>query len=90
MKAAAWTPNTSVINLGYTPLQLVTGKAVTLPGLTIGNKATESMTDCEAVQKTRETIKKTTSEFCEAEMSKKQKDCQGLRTQAYQDIGDYV
>ena len=29
VKAAAWTHNTSVNKLGYTPLQLVTGKAVT-------------------------------------------------------------
>ena len=50
VKAAAWTHNTSVNKLGYTPLQLVTGKAVTLPGLTTGNVATESLTDSEAVQ----------------------------------------
>ena len=44
VKAATWTHNTSVNKLGYTPLQLVTGKAVTLPGLTTGNIATESLT----------------------------------------------
>ena len=63
MKAAAWTHNTSVNKLGYTPLQLVTGKAVSLPGLTTGNVATESMTDSEAVQQTLELLTKTTSEF---------------------------
>ena len=63
IKAAAWTHNISVNKLGYTPLQLVTGKAVTLPGLTIGNEATESLTDCEAVQRTMEILTKTTSEF---------------------------
>ncbi len=51
VKAAAWTHNTSINKLGYTPLQLVTGKAVTLPGLTTGNKATQSLTDSEAIQK---------------------------------------
>ena len=35
-KAASWTLNTSVNKLGYSPLQLMTGKAVTLPGLTTG------------------------------------------------------
>ena len=50
VKAAAWTHNTSVNKLGYSPLQLVTGKAVALPGLTTGNLATESMTESEAVQ----------------------------------------
>ena len=88
IKAAAWTHNTSVNKLGYTPLQLVTGKAVTLPGLTTGNEATESMTDCEAVQRTIETLNKTTSEFREADMRRKLKECQVIRTQAYPHIGD--
>ena len=49
VKAAAWTHNTSVNRLGYSPLQLVTGQAVTLPGLTAGNMAIESMTDSKVV-----------------------------------------
>ena len=49
VKVAAWTHNTSVSKLGYSPLQLVTGKAVTVPGLTAGNAATENMTNSEAV-----------------------------------------
>ena len=76
--------------LGYTPLQLVTGKSVTLPGLTTGNESTESMTDCEAVQRTLETLNTITLQFHEAEMRKKLKHCQGIRTQAYQHLGDYV
>ena len=56
VKAAAWTHNTSVNKLGYTPLQLVTGKAVALPGLTTGNSAIESLTNCEAVQRTMEIL----------------------------------
>ena len=55
--------NTSVNKLGRSPLQLVTGKSVTLPGLTRGNEATESMTDCETVQRTIENLAKTISEF---------------------------
>ena len=61
VKAAAWTHNTLVNKLGYTPLQLVTGKAVSLPGLTTGNVATESMTDSEAVQRTLEILNRTFS-----------------------------
>ena len=38
VKVAAWTHNTSLNKLGYSSLQLVTGKAVTIPGLTIGNE----------------------------------------------------
>ena len=90
VKAVAWTHNTSVNKLGYTPLQLVTGKAVTLPGLTTGNVSTESMTDCEAVQRTMETLNRTVSEFCEADMKRKLKECQGIRTQAYQHLRDYI
>ena len=56
VKAAAWTHNISVTKLGYTPLHLVTGKSVTLPGLTIGNESTESISDCEAVQRALETL----------------------------------
>ena len=90
VEAAAWTHNTSVNKLEYTPLQLVTGKAVSLPGLTTGNVVTESMTDSEAVQRTLELLNKTISEFREAEMRKKLKDCQGVRIQAYQHMRDYV
>ena len=50
VKTASWTHNTSFNKLRYSPLQLVTSKSVTLPGLTIGNATTESMTDCQALQ----------------------------------------
>ena len=43
VKSAAWTHNTNVNKLGYAPLQLVTGKACNLPGLTMENEATESV-----------------------------------------------
>ena len=71
VKAAAWTHNTSVNKLGYTPLQLVTGKSVNLPGLTTGYQSTVSILDFEAVQRTLETLNKITAEFREAEMRKK-------------------
>ena len=83
VKAAAWMHNTSINKLGYTPLQLVTGKSVTLPGLTISNEGTESLTDCEAVQKTLETLDKITAKFHEAEMRKNLNDSQDVRTQSY-------
>ena len=75
VKAAAWTHNTLVNKLGYCPLQLVTGKAITLPRLTTGNVATESMSDAEAVQKTMENLTRITAEFRETEMRQKLKDC---------------
>ena len=36
--------------MGYSPLQLATGKAVMIHGLTMENIATETMTDAEAVK----------------------------------------
>ena len=76
VKAASWCHITSVNKLGFSPLQLVTGNPLTLPGLITGNGATESMTDAEAVQKTIERIQKTISTFREADIRKKLKDCQ--------------
>ena len=90
VKAASWTHNTSVNKLGYSPLQLMTGKAVTLPGLTTGNEATESMTDSEAVQRTMENLAKTTSEFRKADMGHKLRECQGIWVQAYQHLDEYI
>ena len=82
VKAASWTHNSSVNKLGYSLLQLITGKAVPLPGLTMGNKSTESMTNCEAVQRTLENLTRTVSEFHEADMKKKLRECQGVRVHA--------
>merc|ERR1712002_1394481 len=45
IKTAAWTHNTNVNKLGYSPLTLVTGKAVSIPGITMGSEGTESLTD---------------------------------------------
>ena len=78
VKAAAWTQNTSVNKLGYSPLQLATGQAVTIPGLTTGNEARESMTYSEAVWRTIENLIRITSEFRESDMRKKLKDCQNI------------
>merc|ERR1712239_74197 len=50
----------------------------------------ESLTDSETVQRTMELLAKTTQEFREDDMRKKLNECQGLRTQAYQNIRDYV
>ena len=90
VKAAGWTHNTSVNKLGYSPLQLVTGQAVMIPGLTTGNMAMESMTDNEAVRRTMENLMKKTSEFQESDMRQKLKDCQNIRIRQYQHQGDYI
>ena len=38
VKTAAWTHNTNVNKAGFSPLMLVTGKAVSIPGLTMALK----------------------------------------------------
>ena len=75
---AAWTHNTNVNKAGFSPLRLVTGKAVSIPGLTMGNEGSESLTDAEAVNKIMETIHKVTKEFREAETKVMLKNCQGI------------
>ena len=50
----AWTHNMNVNVLGYSPLQLVTGKSIVFPGLTTGNEVTESLYDDEAIRKIME------------------------------------
>lgn len=65
VKVAAWTNNTSVNKLQYSPLRLVTGKAIIIPVLTKGNLASESMKDSEAVQKTMENLTRIIAEFRE-------------------------
>ena len=90
IKAAAWTHNTSVNKLGFSPLQLVTGKVATIPGLTTGNMVTESMTDAEAVQRTMEKLTSIISEFRQVNMKRKLQDCQKYRTQAYNHTGGFI
>ena len=51
---ASWTHNTNVNVLGYSPLQLVTGKSIVLPELNNGSFVTESEYDDKAVRKIME------------------------------------
>merc|ERR1711873_13036 len=45
VKTAAWTHNTNINRAGYTPLMLATGKAVTIPGLAMGNEGSYNAGD---------------------------------------------
>ena len=51
---ASWTHNTNVNVLGFSPLQLVTGKNVLYPELVTGNGATYSLYNDEMVRKIME------------------------------------
>ena len=76
--------NTSVNRLGYSHLQLVTGKAVTVPGLMTGSVASESMTDSEVVIRTMENLMKIMSEFRESDIRRKLRECKSVCVQEYQ------
>ena len=84
VNAAAWTHNSNINKLGYSPLQLATGKAVTIPGLTMGNVATDSSCDAESVKRIMERHSKMITDFREVDMRNKLKDCQRLRVMQYQ------
>ena len=68
----------------------MTGKAVTLPGLTTGNVVTESMTNSKVIQRTMENLTKITAEFREADMRRRLKECQDIRVQSYQHLNEYI
>ena len=78
-KAATWTHNISINKLGFLPLQLVTGKAVTIPGLTTGNIVTKSMMNYEAFQRTMENFTKIISKLRKSHMQRKLKEYQGVQ-----------
>ena len=82
---ASWTHNTNVNVLGYSPLQLVTGKSIVLPGLTNGNVVTDSEYDDEAVRKIMERHYGMLKEFRELEFSKKLKKANEARARGYED-----
>ena len=68
----------------------MTGKAVQIPGLTMGTEASESVIEADAVRRILETITRIQAEFREAETKKKLQDCQGIRVRSYQNLGNYL
>ena len=86
VKMATWTHNTNVNVLGYTPLQLMTGKSVVLPGLVTGNLATESLYDDETVRMIMERHSEVMKGFREVEFSKKLERAANVRSKGYEDL----
>ena len=83
---AAWTHNTNVNKLGYSPLQLVTGKAVKIPGLTMGNEATDSQFNSEVVKKIMERHFALMKEFAVEEYTSKIKQVIETPRRSYQNV----
>ena len=83
---ASWTHNTNVNTFGYSPLQLVIGKSIVLPGLNDGNIVTESEYQEKAVRRIMERHYGMMKEFRELEFSKMLKKASETRSKGYEDI----
>ena len=87
-----WTHNTNV--LGFQPLQIVKGKNVVIPGLTMGNIVTDSVYDDEMIRNVMERHYLMMREFRQLEFSKKLRKASKTRTKGYEDVkiitGDLV
>merc|ERR1712105_249648 len=66
-------------------MQLVTGKSITLPGISNGNLATESLYDDEAVRQIMSRHHEIMKDFRESEFSKKLQRAQNARSKGYED-----
>merc|ERR1712074_193365 len=79
---------------GYSPLQLVTGKNIVLPGLSNGNIATESLYDDEAIRRIMERHYEILKQYRQVEFTKKLERAKDTRSKGYEDIilkeGDIV
>ena len=85
VELAAWTHNTNVNFLGYEPMRLVTGTSVGIPGLTVGNEATDSLFDSEAEQQIMERHHDFIRRFREHEHSDKIKKAAKFRSSKMND-----
>ena len=91
---ASWTHNTNVNVLGFQPLQLVTGKSIMIPGLTMGDISTDYLYDDEMIRNIMEHYYMMMREFRELEFSKKLRRASMKRMKGYEYIkittGDLV
>ena len=83
---AAWAHNTNVNVLGYDPMSLVTGKAVSFPGVTTVTVATDLAFSSEHIQRIMERHKEVTENFRKEEYSKNIKQAEKARKSSYQEI----
>merc|ERR1712082_345324 len=83
---ASWTHNSNVNHLGYSPLQLVTGKSVTIPGVTFENPATASSFDSDIVKNIIQNHCLMMKEYNAAEFKRKLFEVSDMRRSAFNDI----
>ena len=80
---AGWTHNTNSNRSGFSPMQLVTGKSVIIPGITYSNPVNHGETNSEIVQRIMERHRLLMKEYTEAEFSHKIAEITGQRRQKY-------
>ncbi len=83
---ASWIHNPNVNVLGFQPLPLVTGKSLMIPGLTMGDMATDLLYDDEMIRNIMEHHYIMMKEFRELEFSKKLRRASKTRMKGYEDI----
>ena len=83
---ASFMHNTNVNVLGFQPLQMMICKSVMIPGLTIGNIATDSVCDDEMIRNIMERHYMMMKEFRELEFSKKLRKAYKTRMKGYEDV----
>ena len=80
---AAWTHNSNINYSGYSPLQLVTGKSVILPGITYDTPTTNSGFDADNIRQIIQGHHQMMKDYITAEFTKKLVDVSGLRREKY-------
>ena len=91
---ASWTHNTNIRVSGFTLLQVMTGKSVTITGLKTENLVTDSVSDDEMVRNIMERHYLLMKEFRMLEFSGKLRKALKTRMKGYEDVkidaGDLV
>ena len=83
---ASWTYYTNVNMLGFSPLQLVTGKNAVFPELATWNVATDFLNDDEIGRKIKEWHYRLMKEFRDSEFTRKLRKLKDTRSKGYENV----
>ena len=83
---AGWTHNTNINYLGYSPLQLVTGKSIVIPGVTFETPSSAGNFDADIVRSIITNHCSMLKNYTSAEFRKKLMEVSDMRRAAYNEI----
>ena len=83
---AGWTHNTNMNHSGFSPLQLVTGKSITIPGVTFSTPPSLSQFDADIVRNIIMNHCSMMKNYTSAEFTKKLFEVSQMRKSAYNDV----